>query len=371
MISSLARGTLLAGALALQSSWTPARSDYRWAFPRDHWAHPSYRTEWWYFTGQLQAEGDTARRFGYQFTIFRIGLLPVPPALNSGWAAQMLVMGHAAITDLASGTHGFSETLYRAIPLLGGFGAPGDSLVAWSRGPTGTDEPWTLRRQEGGFGFRMADRRQDLAFDLVTTSERPAVLEGPNGFSRKGEGAGAASLYYSFTRLATSGTLRVAGRDFRVRGTSWMDQEFGSDQLSRNQVGWDWFSLQLDDGREVMLYQLRDSTGATDHAGGTVVSRAGSPRYLEQDGFSVRPGGRWTSPESGASYPAHWSIEVPGDSLRLDVEPLLADQENRSRLLRGLYYWEGAVLVRDRDGRPAGRGYVELVGYGRGLRPAI
>ena len=371
MISRLARSTLLAGALALQSSWTPAREDYRWSFPRDHWAHPAYRTEWWYFTGQLQAAGDTARRFGYQFTIFRIGLLPSPPALRSDWAAQMLVMGHAAITDLTAGTHEFSETLYRAIPLLGGFGEPGDSLVAWSRGPAGTVEPWTLRWRGGAFAFRMADRRRDVGLDLAATPARPLVLEGPNGLSRKGEGAGAASLYYSFTRLATEGTLRFAGRDYLVRGESWMDKEFGSNQLARNQIGWDWFSLQLDDGRELMLYLLRDSTGATDHAGGTVVSRSGAPRYLERDGFSVRALGQWVSRESGAAYPARWSVAVPGDSLQLLVEPLLADQENRSRLLPRLYYWEGAVLVRDDAGRSVGRGYVELVGYGRGLRPAI
>jgi predicted secreted hydrolase len=371
MISRLAKAAVLAGSFALQGDWTPARPDYRWSFPRDHWAHPSYRTEWWYFTGQLQAADDTARRFGYQFTIFRVGFLRRQPVLNSDWVAQMLVMGHAAITDLGSGEHHFSETLYRAIPLLGGFGEPGDSLVAFSRGPAGTEDRWTLRWTGGGFDFAMADRRQDLAFDLRTTPARPLALEGPNGFSRKGDGPEAASLYYSYTRLATSGSLRSGGRDFRVQGTSWMDEEFGSNQLGPGQAGWDWFSLQLDDGRDLMLYLLRDTTGTTDHAGGTVVPGSGSPHYLAADAFTVRPLAQWTSAETRATYPARWAIEVPGEALRLEVVPLLADQENRSRLVRGLYYWEGAVTVRDAAGRSVGRGYVELVGYGKGLRPAI
>jgi predicted secreted hydrolase len=362
---------MLAAATLLQGDWTTARSDYRWSFPRDHWAHPGYRTEWWYFTGQLQAADDTARRFGYQFTLFRVGLLPSPAGLNSDWAARMLVMAHAAVTDLAAGAHHFSETLYRAVPLLGGFGEPGDSLVGWSRGPAGTDQRWSVRWEGDGFAFRMADRRQDFAFDLRTSPERPLVLEGPNGLSRKGAGATAASLYYSFTRLATSGSLRVGGREYDVRGTSWMDKEFGSSQLAPHQVGWDWLSLQLDDGRDLMLYVLRDSAGGADHAAGTLVPRSGPPRYLERDDFRIRPLGRWTSRESGATYPARWSVDVPSDSLRLVVEPLLADQENRSRLLPALYYWEGAVRALDDAGRRVGRGYVELVGYGGGLRPAI
>jgi predicted secreted hydrolase len=369
----IARGLLpLASLLAASGDggdWTAARPDYAWSFPRDHWAHPAFRNEWWYFTGQLTDVADSSRHFGYQFTLFRIGVLRRAPSLASDWSAQMLVMGHAAVTDIGAGTHRFSEVVYRAIPLLGGFGEPGDSLLAWSRGPAGTDERWTLRWNDG-FQFRMADRRQDLAFDLRTTAEKPLVLQGPNGFSAKNAGGTIASQYYSFTRLATEGTLRAGGRTFAVRGATWMDKEFGSNQRARGEAGWDWFSLQLDDGREVMLYLMRDTSGQTSWSSGTLVPRHGAPRSLDGAAFSVRATDHWTSDTTKATYPSRWTIVLPGEQLALDVVPLVADQENRSALLRRLFYWEGAVAVRA-DGRTVGRGYVELVGYGKGLRPAL
>ncbi len=358
-------------AAAQDGPWRAARPGYHWQFPRDHWAHPDYKTEWWYFTGHLAERGDTAARYAYQFTFFRVGILPRAPEPGSDWAAQMLVMGHAAVTDLATGRRIFSEVLYRAVPLLGGFGAPGDSLVAWSRAPAGTDDRWTLRWTDAGFAFRMADTRQGLAFELVTSPTKPLVFQGPGGLSRKGAGPTAASLYYSYTRLATTGTLTMDGHTAAVQGTSWMDKEFGSNQLGANQVGWDWFSLQLDDGRDLMLYALRDSTGRTDFASGTVVSGSGEPRYLAAGDFSARAGRTWTSPLSRAAYPVAWSLEVPGEDLRLSVEPLADDQENRSGILTRLFYWEGAVAVSDGAGRRIGRGFVELVGYGRGMKPAL
>ncbi len=358
-------------AAAQSGDWLAARPGYRWQFPRDHWSHPDYKTEWWYFTGHLGVSGDTAARYAYQFTVFRVGVLPRAPEPGSDWAAQMLVMGHAAITDLATGRHVFSEVLYRAIPLLGGFGAPGDSLVAWSRGPAGTDDRWTLRWADSGFAFRMADTRLGLAFDLVTRPRKPLAFQGPGGLSRKGAGPTAASLYYSFPRLDTRGTLTHEGRTMAVEGVSWMDKEFGSNQLGANQVGWDWFSLQLDDGRDLMLYLLRDSTGRTDFASGTIIPPEGEPRYLSAADFGAEPGRRWTSPSSRAAYPLGWTITIPGADLRLTIEPLADDQENHSRIIPRLFYWEGAVAVRDAAGRRVGRGFVELVGYGRGMRPAL
>jgi predicted secreted hydrolase len=368
----LLRVGVLGLLLLATDPWRPATRDYLWRFPRDHWAHPEYKTEWWYFTGHLAPAGDSAPRFGYQFTVFRVGALPQRPDLASDWASQMLFMGHAAVTDLATGRHLFSEVLYRATPLLAGFGAPGDPVIAWSRAGAGTDDRWTLGWQDGGFVFRMRDDRVGLAMNLATRPRRPLVFQGPNGFSAKGTGPTAASLYYSFTRLDTRGTLRVPGFEGAVTGTSWMDKEFGSNQLARHQVGWDWFSLQLDDGRDLMLFHVRDSTGATDHASGTLVDQEGRPRFLARADFTIRPTASWTSDSTGATYPSRWTIDVPSAGIALDVEPLAADQENDSRLLRGLFYWEGAVRVRaSRGGRPAGRGYVELVGYGKGLRPAI
>jgi predicted secreted hydrolase len=369
--SSLLRAAPAAMLLALGGDWEIARPDYRWSFPRDHWAHPAYRTEWWYFTGHLTAAGDTAPRFGYQFTVFRIGLLPARPALASDWAASMVIMGHAAITDLGAGEHRFSETLYRAVPLLGGFGEPGDSLIAWSRAPAGTDGRWTLTWTGAGFDFAMRDAQKRMAFALRTAPRRPLVFEGPNGFSRKGAGETAASLYYSFTRLATTGTLTLDDASYVVSGTTWMDQEIGSNQLDRAQVGWDWFSFQLDDGRDLMLYALRDSTGGVSWAGGTLVPREGAPEYLARDAFTVTATEHWESPQTRAPYPSRWRVTVRAAGLDLDVVPTLADQENRSALATRLFYWEGAVQVRDRAGRARGRGYVELTGYGTGARPAF
>lgn len=369
--ATLVAATLVAATLALawaqgEPAWRLARPDYGWSFPRDHWAHPEYQTEWWYFTGHLRAADG--RRFGYQFTFFRLGLLAERPPLDSQWAAGQLLMGHAALSDLDGGRHYFSEVLYRATPLLGGFGVYPDSLMGWSRGPAGTAGGWTLRWNGAAFDLEMADEVQGLAFELQTRPLKPPVFQGPGGYSRKGEGPSAASQYYSFTRLATQGTLRVGGEQLAVQGESWMDQEFGSNQLGPQQVGWDWFSVQLDDGRELMLYLLRDKDGV-DFALGTLVGAEGAPRYLERGEFAVRATGSWASRQTGATYPAGWTLNLGGETWTL--APLLADQENRSRAVGDLFYWEGAVAVRDQAGRECGKGYVELTGYGTSRRPGI
>jgi predicted secreted hydrolase len=369
------RATLVVALVALAvaagagDEWLPARSDYPWSFPRDHWARPGYRTEWWYLTGHLATDETPARRFGYQFTLFRVGVSPRALPLASEWAVTDLVMGHAAVSDLGAGQHRFSEVLYRAMPLLGGFGVEPDPRLAWSRAPAGTDGRWTLDWNGEAFDLAMADNARGIALRLATRPLKPLVFQGPNGYSRKGGGgATAASHYYSFTRLATHGTAEVGGRAHAVRGESWMDKEFGSSQLGEGQVGWDWFSLQLADGRELMLYLMRDRTGRVDFARGTVVAADGRARYLEAGEFSARATARWRSAASGADYPARWTVEVPSEGWRLEVVPELADQENRSELVRGLHYWEGAVAVRGPGGAPAGRGYVELVGYGSKAR---
>ncbi|MCC7261908.1 MAG: carotenoid 1,2-hydratase, partial [Candidatus Latescibacteria bacterium] len=325
------------------------------------------QTEWWYFTGHLRsAEG---RRFGYQFTFFRVGLLAERPPLDSQWAAGQLIMGHAALSELDGGQHYFSEVLYRVMPLLGGFGVYPDSLIGWSRGPAGTAARWTLRWNGAAFDLAMVDEAQGLAIELQTQPLKALVFQGPGGYSRKGEGPSAASQYYSFTRLATQGTLRVGGEEVAVQGESWMDQEFGSNQLGPQQVGWDWFSVQLDDGRELMLYLLRDEAGAVDHARGTLIEAGGAARYLERGEFVVTVTDHWTSPQTGAQYPAGWTVRVGSEGWTL--KPLLADQENWGAAVGRLFYWEGAVAVRDQAGHPCGKGYVELTGYGTGIRPGI
>ena len=181
----------------------------------------------------------------------------------------------------------------------------------------------------------------------------------------------AASLYYSMTRLTTTGTLEIDGEIATVQGESWMDREFGSNQLSEHQVGWDWFSLRLEDGRDLMIYLMRDSSGSVDHAQATLIARDGDAGGLPAGAWTVETRDTWTSPATGAEYPARWLITVPGEKLVLEVVPELRQQENVARFVPGLFYWEGAVQVLNQDGEPTGRGYVELTGYGTNSRPAL
>jgi predicted secreted hydrolase len=348
-----------------------AAPDYEWSFPDDHWARNTYKTEWWYFTGHVRSVDDPARRFGYQFTFFRVGLLPDMPQVHAEWATNNIVMGHAAITDLANGRHMFSEVVYRDVAMLAGFGLYPDSTIVWSRAPSGTEGRWTLRWNGAAFDFNMIDDWQQIAFDMSTRPAKPLAFQGPNGFSRKTQGDVNASLYYSFTRLETVGQLRLGGETIRVEGVSWMDKEFGSNQLAEHQTGWDWYSLQLDDGRDIMLYVLRDSIGGIDHQHGTVVSADGNATYLASNEWTAQTTEEWESPRTGAIYPAGWTVTIPSHDLVLTVAPMLADQENASRQISNLFYWEGAVAVLAPGGRPLGRGYVELTGYGTSNRPAI
>ena len=253
--------------------------------------------------------------------------------------------------------------------MLGGFGIPDDPLIAWSLPPAGGADRWELLWNGEGFDFKMSDPVHGMAFSLSTTPAKPLVFQGPNGYSRKGRRPGAASQYYSFTRLRTRGSLSLEGDQWQVEGQSWMDKEFGSNQLAESQVGWDWFSLQLDEGQEIMLYHLRDPSGASDFARGTRVSATGEARYLEPEEWSVQVTGNWTSPDSGAVYPARWMVKL-GDA-QYEIIPLLAQQENRSRLIADLYYWEGAVNILNSEGKQIGQGYVELTGYGTNNRPPV
>ena len=357
-------------ALLCGAAWREAKPGYAWVFPRDHWAHPEFRTEWWYFTGILQDVAGPSQRFGYQFTLFRVGLLPEKPALNSRWATRQLLMGHAAVGDFGSGGHHFSDLLYREIPLLSGFGVYPEARIAWSRAPAGTSGLWELSWNGEGFDFHMRDEARGMAMALSTHPQKPLVFQGPGGVSSKGA-ADAASYYTSFTRLATTGTLTVGGRTLSVQGTSWMDQEFSTSQLRKDQVGWDWFSLRLADGRDLMFYVLRQRDGGAEFRRGTVVSAAGEARYLEAGDWSIRSTGVWSSPHTGCRYPSGWELEVPGEGLKLEIVPMLQDQENVCRRSANLHYWEGAVRILGEGGNPAGEGYVELTGYGENNRPPL
>jgi predicted secreted hydrolase len=363
--------------LAGEGDWEIARPDYEWSFPEDHWARDGYKTEWWYFTGHLEA--DDGQRFGYQFTLFRVGLLRERPGVESAWGAKDLIMGHAALSLLhseqgreneAGDSHRFSEVLYRASPMLAGFGTFPDSIIAWSRAPAGSDGKWELTWNGEAFDFSARDEGLGFAFSLSTRPTKPLIFQGPNGFSRKGEGASSASQYYSFTRLHTEGTILVDGQSHPVTGQSWMDKEFFTNSLADGQVGWDWFSLQLDDGRELMLYVMRNENGEIDYASGTLVEKDSQVSYLDREAFRINETDSWKSP-SGDSYGSEWRVRIPEASLDLIVRSQLPDQENRSKLIPTLRYWEGAVDVTGKDGKKMGVGFVEMTGYGAASIPAM
>jgi predicted secreted hydrolase len=354
-----------------QSGWISARPGYAWSFPEDHGSHPGYRTEWWYFTGDLEERGNPERRLTFQLTLFRVGLLPEAPAFDSSWSSANMVMGHAALLDLSSGRRVYSETLQREVPFLGGFGVHPDPLLAWVAAPPGSGGRWTVRRAGAAFDVAMTDESRGLAFSLRTRPRKALVFQGPGGFSRKGEGPGAASQYYSFTRLGTEGTVVLDGETLEVEGECWMDHEFSSSQLEGDQVGWDWLSLRLDDGRDLMLYHLRREDGGVDFRRATLVEADGRTRYLGPEEWSAEPTRVWRSPESGAPYPVEWRVRVPSARLDLLVEPDRDEQENRSELPSAPTYWEGGVTARDPEGSPVGRGFLELTGYGEGSRPPV
>jgi predicted secreted hydrolase len=325
--------------------------DFR--FPDDHGPHPGFRHEWWYFTGNLRA--PDGRRFGYQLTFFRFALSPAPPVRESQWGTNQAYMAHFAVTD-AEGRRflHFERTCRGALGLAGATARP---FRVWL-------DDWSA---EGGkastLPIRLQAREGKVSVDLVLDTARPVVLQGDRGLSRKGASPGNASYYYSMTRLSTRGNVQVEDGTFPVEGNSWLDREWGTSALERGQAGWDWFALQLSDGRDLMFYRLRREDGGTDpFSAGTLVLPDGSSRLLSFDDVRIETVEFWKSPESGARYPSRWRLLVPSERLDLKVVPRLADQELRT----AVRYWEGAVGVHgtSRGGPVEGDGYVELTGYG-------
>jgi predicted secreted hydrolase len=324
-------------------------------FPADAGPHPDFRTEWWYYTGNVESAGG--RHFGFQLTFFRTALAPPGPAAPraSAWAARQLYLAHFALTDTAGRRFQAWSRLGREA--LGLAGARSEPFRVWV-------DDWSAEGQSpGGLAVRLRAAEGDVAIDLGLRSEKPVVLQGDRGLSRKGPEPGNASYYYSLSRMAVRGTVRAAGESIAVAGLAWMDREWSTSALGPGLVGWDWFALQLDDGRDVMIYRLRRRDGAADpHSAGAVIAADGAPRALGADETALAVLGDWTSPRSGVRYPSRWRLTVPTAGLDLELVPRLPDQE----LLLGTRYWEGAVRVAGTAaGRPvAGRGYVELVGYG-------
>ncbi|MEO5988792.1 MAG: lipocalin-like domain-containing protein [Candidatus Eisenbacteria bacterium] len=327
---------------------------YAFEFPRDHASHPRFQTEWWYYTGHLSSK---AQRFGYELTFFRVGLPRFRAQSPSAWAARDLVFMHLALTEESAGRFRHHESARRASLDLAGADSTryrvwlGDAFAGFAA---------------DGVTHRLRAAGPTFAIDLSLVSGKPPAIHGENGVSQKSPGRGNASHYYSLTQLATTGVLVRDGDTLQVEGRSWMDHEFATNGMAATHAGWDWFSVQLDDGRELMLYQLRRRGGTVEPLShGTLVERDGQTRALELAEFHIESTGRWTSPRTGAVYPSGWVLRVPSIALEITLEPTLKDQELVVPSMGGVVYWEGSVRLKavSRGVPVQGTGYVELTGY--------
>ena len=347
-----------AGSL-LGSDWKQTVGPWKWSFPRDHGSHPDFRTEWWYFTGNLS--DPLARRFGYQLTFFRQGVVFKAKDPTNPWSVRDLFPAHFALTDVSGGRFAYAERLSRGGPGLAG--AAQKQMDVWLLN-------WSARMKENTIQIEAKDRAMELSLEL--TPRKPMVFHGRNGLSKKGPEEGQASYYFSYTDLATTGWIKTPTlpSPLLVKGRSWLDHEFGSNQLASNQVGWDWFSLYLSNGQDLMIYFLRRSDGSIEPtSSGTLVNSDGRTTNLNLSEISVEVLDRWKSPKTEGKYPNRWKIEIPVAGIKLVVNPLLADQELVTEGSTGVVYWEGAV---DGKGRSRGQevtceGYVEMTGYAGSL----
>ncbi|HUR29427.1 MAG TPA: lipocalin-like domain-containing protein [Planctomycetota bacterium] len=353
--SETPRATLdVAASLSADVSEGYARADVsrEFRFPADHGAHDGFKTEWWYFTGNLETQDG--RRFGYQLTFFRSALTPRPEPREGTFAAHHAWMAHFTLSDVAGGEfHAFERFARESGGIAGASTAP---LRVWLR-------DWSCDFGADGAPIKVAAEEGGLSIELELRAAKSPVLHGEDGRSRKNAGVGNASYYYSLTRLESTGSVRKGDATFRVRGSSWMDREWMSSELEPDQVGWDWFALQLDDGSELMWYRLRRNGGGADpFDAGSLVLADGERVALGAAELEITESATWRSPRTNVVYPARWRLRDTQRALDLDVKPVLAGQE----LDLSFRYWEGAVDVEGwRDGRAVhGRGYVELVGYG-------
>ncbi len=341
------------------------------SFPRDHFSHPEFKTEWWYYSGHLQSQSPDKKSYGYQLTFFRTGLKRETKSQKSKWSIQNLYFAHLAITDEYNKKFQYREKIHR-----GSLGEAGASPFTTSEK---TFRIWIEDWSAEGKGPTMQNHflkagDRDFGIELILTPEKNPVVHGQNGISQKAEGEGYASHYYSISRLKTEGKISLRGKEFPVQGISWMDHEFGSNQLRDYQVGWDWFSIQLNNQFELMFYQIRHRDGKIDpYSSGTIIFPDGDYRPLSLKEFQIEALEKWKSQKSGATYPSKWSVRVPDHRIELTLTPTVKDQELITTESTRVTYWEGGVKVEGKYGNdPAkGMGYVELTGYVKRLSGKI
>ena len=340
------------GAEIDPEGWSIAVPGYAITFPRDHLAHYDFRTEWWYFTGNLKAKNG--RELGYELTFFRYGFRPPRKrfAVSSRFVVDDLKFAHFAVTDISEKKFYYDSRVSRGAFGEAGFG--NGKPLAWI-------DNWELL-----FGpeFHLRAANANYAIDLALTPLKSPVLQGENGLSQKATGEGKASYYYSITRLASSGAVRIGSEHYDVTGYSWFDREWATNALAENQLGWNWFAIQLTDGSDLMLYQMRLKDGSLDpHSCGKWVGADGSIRDLGVADFEMTSTKSWRSPSSKANYPLEWKLRIPKLSLELMILPRVENQE----LNLSVVYWEGAIALKGwREQKPVdGAGYMELTGFRR------
>ena len=322
------------------------------SFPEDYGPHKDYRNEWWYYTGNVDTE--EGRHFGFQVTFFRIGLSPEEIERDSAWNSRSIYMAHFALTDVEEEKfYAYDRFSRDGLSLAGARSRP---FRVWL-------EDWYIEAEkEEGLPLRLVASQDNVSIDFTLFSKKPVVLQGNKGLSQKSSKEGNASYYYSFTRMDTKGTINIDDNIYNVKGLTWMDREWSTSALDEKQVGWDWFSLQLSDGREVMFYQMRRTDGNADPlSNGTIVEPDGSVHQLALDDVELKVLDFWQTPDSALTYPSRWSLYIPEKELVLEISPHISDQE----LNVAVRYWEGAVKIKgtSKDKEVYGNGYVELTGY--------
>lgn len=338
---------------AAPPSFAPVTPGATLAFPKDFGAHPEFRTEWWYVTGWLKT--TDGKPLGFQVTFFR-SRTGHDPANPSAFAPKQLIIAHAAVSDPALGKLVHDQRSARE-----GFG------LAYAK--TGTTDlkldDWRMLRNSDGT-YTVTIKSAQVAIDLRLAPTQPVLLQGAGGFSRKGTGPRNASYYYSEPQLNVSGTVAHAkGAGGKVEGTAWLDHEWSSEALDASASGWDWVGANLDDGSALMAFQIRSKQGGKLWGHAMLRDASGQVTQYSPDQVSFIPQARWKSPRTNAVYPVATTIVTGGT--RWQVKPLQQDQELDSRQSTGAIYWEGAVTI-DRDGAPAGRGYLEMTGYDRPMK---
>jgi len=329
-------------------------------FPKDHGAHPGFRTEWWYYTGNLQAENGS--RYGFQLTFFRSQISPPGaekkwPRRPSAWRTPQVYLAHAAVSDIAGQQHLQAEEVSRAALGMAGVNQPAQHTKVFLKN-------WSTRIKADLHILQV--HTADFSFELNFIPAKPAVLHGDRGYSLKGATPERASCYYSFTRLQGQGIITIGGNTVAVTGSAWMDHEFSTALLEPGITGWDWFSLQLSDRSEIMVFLLRSKTGGLHPASsGTYIKADGTPRPIAHQEINAAVLDTWRSNQSNARYPARWQLQIEPLGINLTITPRLPDQEMRTLGSTGVTYWEGSVSIDGtKNKHPViGEGYVELTGY--------